>query len=52
MQEYEEIYIGDNKTWDDWVEANPNFVNLNVFDLLVYCPLKPYPWKWAEVTNG
>ena len=52
MYEYEETYVGDNKTWDDWVKANPNLVNLNVSDLLVYLPLKPYPWGWAEVTNA
>ena len=49
--EYEEIYIADNKTLDDWVEANPNLVNLNLPGLLVYIPLKPYPWKCTEATH-
>lgn len=52
MVEYEEIYVGDNKTLDDWAEANPNLVNLNLPGLLVYAPLKPYPCGWIEVTDA
>lgn len=46
----DEIYI-ENKTWDDWLLANPNLVNLDVADLLVCLPIKPYAFGWVEVTD-
>ncbi len=44
----EEMYIS-NKTWDDWLLANPNLANLDQTDLLVSLPIKPYSFGWVEM---
>jgi hypothetical protein len=49
MEEYEEFYVGENKTWDEWLLANPNLANFDFDDLLVFVPIKPYTFGWIEI---
>lgn len=44
----EEVYNIDNKTWDDWLKANPNLANLMKDAIVVSTAgIKPYRIGWV-----